>query len=369
MSVQKGRILIVDDEQGIRELLISEFKRLGYEVFNAVNGEDAISKLHAEKVDVIITDMKMPKVDGLDILKFAKENTPETEVILITGYATLENALEAMRSGAYDFIQKPFNIDELSALVEKAMEKTELKLLVALYESTNAIFSSLRLEDLFPIMTSLIKKVTFSYDALIFLLDNNNQLYPASSSLSRYDSRGKEIDSMVSRIYENEAKRNEPTFFNTENPPKELEGIFDPESEIKSVLAYPIILNNNLMGYLVLTKTASMSYFVRSDLKNVSVFVSQIAQSITNTKLYENLEVKIAELEQALQDLDNAEKKVKTLESFPNAHKMEGTAAFISEKAEYIASMKDIPQSAVNAAKEIKDKASQCLQDITEAKK
>lgn len=369
MSVQKGRILIVDDEQGIRELLISEFKRLGYEVFHAVNGEDAISKIQVEKVDIIITDMKMPKVDGLDLLKFAKENSPETEVILITGYATVENALEAMRSGAYDFIQKPFNIDELSALVEKAMEKTELRLLVALYESTNAIFSSLKLEELFPIMTSLIKKVTYSHDASIFLLDNSGQLYPASSSLSIYDEQKREIGLMVAKIYENEVKRGEPVFFETAKPPSGLEGIFESDTDIKSVLAYPIVLSNKMMGYLVLIKTSLMSSFVRSDLKNVSVFVSQIAQSITNTKLYERLEVKIAELEQALEDLDNAEKKMRTLTKLPEACKLEDTAAFISEKADYIASMKNIPQSVITAINEIKNKANQCVQETSEEKK
>ena len=369
MTVQKGRILIVDDEQGIRELLISEFRRLGYEVFHAVNGEDAISKIQIEKVDIIITDMKMPKVDGLDLLKFTKENSPETEVILITGYATVENALEAMRGGAYDFIQKPFNIDELSALVEKAMEKTELKLLVALYESTNAIFSSLKLEELFPIMTSLIKKVTHSYDASIFLLDNSNQLYPASSSLSRYDAQRREIDLMISKIYEDEIKRSEPSFFDTANPPAVLEGIFEPETDIKSVLAYPIILNNKMIGYLVLVKTSSMPSFVRADLKNVSVFVSQIAQSITNTKLYEKLEVKIDELEQALEDLDDAKKKMQTLVKLPAACKLEDTAAFISEKADYIATMKNVPQSVITVINEIKNKANQCLQDSSEENK
>ncbi len=361
MSVQKGRILIVDDEQGIRELLRSEFSKVGFEVFSAVNGEDAISKLQSEKVDVIVTDMKMPKVDGLDLLKFVKEHTPETEVIIITGYATVENALDAMRNGAYDFIQKPFNIDELAALVEKAMEKSELKLLVALYESSNAIFSSLKLEELFPVMTSLIKKVTYSHDASIFLMDNKNQIYLASSSFSRYDGQKRELELLAAKIYEDEKKRKEPLFFDTTHIPSGLEGILDPETEIKSVLAYPITLNNKMMGYLFLTKMSGMSSFVRADLKNVSVFVAQIAQSITNTKLYEKLEVKIAELEQALHDLEDAKKKMQKLTKLPENCKLEDTAAFISEKAAYIVSMKEVPKSVITVINEIKNKADQCL--------
>lgn len=308
--MKKGRILIVDDEQGIRELLVSEFSKLGYEVFSAVDGEDAMNQLKTQKTDVIVTDMKMPKVDGLDLLKYAKEHSPETEVIFITGYATVENALEAMRNGAYDFVQKPFNIDELVNLVDKAIEKTELKMLVALYESTNAIFSSLKLEELLPVMVSLIKKVTHSHDSSIFLLDNKQQVYLASSSsLSRYEDQKKELEKLVSCIYNDSERKKEPLFFDVSKPLNGFENIFNPDTDIKSVLIYPIILKDDIMGYLLLTKNLEMSSFVRSDLKNVSVFVSQIAQSIYNTRLYEKLEVQIAELEDMKKALENCKEK------------------------------------------------------------
>ena len=359
--MQKGRILIVDDEQGIRELLINEFVKLGYEVFSVINGEEAINKLQTEKADIVITDMNMPKVDGLELLKFIKEKAPETEVIIITGYATVENALDAMRNGAYDFVQKPFNIDELTALVEKALEKTELKMLLALYESSNAVFSSLKLEDLFPIMTSLVKKVTFSQDASIFLIDNNNHIYLASSTYSRYAPQKKEIEALALKLFSE--NKNEPLFFDINNTPSSLSGIFEPDSEIKSAMAFPIMLNGKMMGYLFLTKTAPSSSFVRADLKNVGVFVAQIAQSIANTKLYEKLEVKIAELEQTSKDLDH----MRGIVQMPSA-KMNDTALFISEKADYIVSMKDVPQTVVSVITEIKDRALQCLKDIRDIK-
>jgi DNA-binding NtrC family response regulator len=128
MSSNRGKILIVDDEDVIRELLVSKFSKLGYETVSAVNGEDALAKLNTEEVQVVITDMKMPKLGGLDVLKAVKEKSPKSEVIIITGHATVEDALNAMKGGAYDFIQKPFNIDELTALVEKAIEKINLEL-------------------------------------------------------------------------------------------------------------------------------------------------------------------------------------------------------------------------------------------------
>ncbi|MDR1941757.1 MAG: response regulator [Endomicrobium sp.] len=356
MVAQNGRILIVDDEQGIRELLVSEFLKFGYEVCSVINGEEAISKLQSEKFDVVITDMKMPEIDGIDVLKYVKENSLNCEVIIITGYATVETALEAMRCGAYDFIQKPFNIDELAALVEKALEKSELKVLAALYESANAVFSKLRLEELFPVMISLIKKITYSNEASLFLLDNNNQLYLASSSPSRYGSQKKELENLAARIYESDEKRNEPLFFDSSNVPHWISGAIPAESEIKSFMFCPVTLNNKAMGCLFLTKLSDSKSYVKSDLKNASIFVLQMAQAVENAKLYEKLEIKISELEESKKEVIS--KTIKNAE-------LCNTAAFIVEKAK-CAENADIPQYVADIIKEIKDKAGECIEDRCE---
>jgi YesN/AraC family two-component response regulator len=312
MLTNKGKILIVDDEDGIRELLVSEFSKLGYKTISAGNGEDALVKLSTEKVQVVITDMKMPKLGGIDVLKAVKAKSPESEIIIITGHATIENALSAMRNGAYDFVQKPFNIDELVALVEKAMEKNDLKIMVALYESSNAIFSSLDLEELFPIMISLLKDITNSNDVSFFLLDKET-MYLASSSIPMFDSQRRELEDFVAAIYSDSTKYLKAVFFDTQKPPVEFEKIPLSKTEMKSILLYPIVLRNKMLGYLLLTKLAHQTSFVESDIKNVSVFVAQIAQAINNTKLYEKLKIKISELEKTLVDLESARKEIQTL--------------------------------------------------------
>jgi FixJ family two-component response regulator len=312
MLTNKGKILVVDDEDGIRELLVSEFSKLGYKTISAVNGEDALFKLSTEKVQVVITDMKMPKLGGIDLLKMVKSKSPESETIIITGHATVEDALSAMKNGAYDFVQKPFNIDELVALVEKAMEKNELRIMVALYESSNAIFSSLNLEELFPIMISLLKDITNSNDVSVFLLDSD-VMYLASSSIPMFDPQRRDLEDFVSEIYTDSTRYLKPIFFDTERPPMEFEKIYLSKVEIKSVLLYPIVLRSKMLGYLLLTKTVYQPSFVESDIKNVSIFVAQIAQAISNTKLYEKLKVKIDELEQTLVNLEKAKKEIQTL--------------------------------------------------------
>src|SRR4051812_40156660 len=121
MTSPKARILVIDDEHTIRELLRNELGRQCYAVDVAVDGEEGIAKVRQEKYDIVISDIKMPRMDGMQALSEIKKISPETEVIMITGYATVENAVQAMKSGAYDFIQKPFNLEELSVLIEKAL--------------------------------------------------------------------------------------------------------------------------------------------------------------------------------------------------------------------------------------------------------
>jgi two-component system response regulator PilR (NtrC family) len=117
-----ARILVVDDEPGIREFLQIMLEREGYEVSSAENGTDAISRFKKKKFDVVIADIKMPKVSGLEVLSSVKEISPETKVIMITAHASFESAVEAMNQGAYDYITKPFNVDEIKVTVSNALQ-------------------------------------------------------------------------------------------------------------------------------------------------------------------------------------------------------------------------------------------------------
>ncbi len=117
-----ARILVVDDEPGIREFLQIMLEREGYEVSSAENGTEAISRFKKKKYDVVIADIKMPKVSGLEVLSSVKEMSPETNVILITAHASFESAVEAMNEGAYDYITKPFNVDEIKVTVSNALQ-------------------------------------------------------------------------------------------------------------------------------------------------------------------------------------------------------------------------------------------------------
>lgn len=120
-----GKILVVDDKENMRKVLESAFVARGLDVDAATGGEEAVRKLSSRGYDVVVTDLKMPRVDGMGVLKEAKRTCPETEVIVVTAYGTIESAVEAMRLGAFDFVTKPFKLAEIEIKVDRILRSKE----------------------------------------------------------------------------------------------------------------------------------------------------------------------------------------------------------------------------------------------------
>ncbi|HMK61905.1 MAG TPA: sigma-54 dependent transcriptional regulator [Dissulfurispiraceae bacterium] len=122
-----AKLLIVDDERVALRNLDHVMKKEGYDVTSTQSGSNALALLDEHQFDVVLTDLRMEKVDGMQILKKCRDLYPETEVIMITGYATLESAVEAMKGGAFYYIAKPYKLDEARKVVREAVEKVMLK--------------------------------------------------------------------------------------------------------------------------------------------------------------------------------------------------------------------------------------------------
>ncbi len=127
MSNDIGKILVVDDEEIALHNLKHILKKEGYEVTASQSGQHALRLLEEQHFDLILTDLKMEKVDGMQILRRARTVSPDAEVIMITGYATVDTAIEAMKAGAYHYIAKPYKLDEVRKVVREALEKIRLK--------------------------------------------------------------------------------------------------------------------------------------------------------------------------------------------------------------------------------------------------
>jgi DNA-binding NtrC family response regulator len=118
-----GKILVVDDKENMRKVLESALAAKGLDVDTASGGEEAVRRLSSSGYDVVVTDLKMPRVDGMDVLKEAKRSCPDAAVIMITAYGTIESAVEAMRLGAFDFVAKPFKLAEIETKVDKILRR------------------------------------------------------------------------------------------------------------------------------------------------------------------------------------------------------------------------------------------------------
>jgi len=121
-----AKILVVDDQRNMRTTLSLMLRGAGHDVVEAVDGDEACRRVDDDAYDLVLTDLRMVGKDGLDVLRHVKETTPLTEVLVMTAYGTIESAVEAMRTGAYDYIQKPFAEEELLVKIERAIEKRKL---------------------------------------------------------------------------------------------------------------------------------------------------------------------------------------------------------------------------------------------------
>jgi len=166
------KILIIDDEKSILDLLNVVFKKEGYSVLTSLSAVKALELIDKEDLDLVLTDIKLPQLSGMEILKYVKENKPDVPVVMITAYGTIKQAVSAFKQGAIDYVVKPFDMDELKIVVAQGLEKRRLKQENTLlkqefkqkYNFTNMIGKSKVMQEVY----NLIEKVSAS-DATILI--------------------------------------------------------------------------------------------------------------------------------------------------------------------------------------------------------
>src|SRR5213076_160817 len=163
-----GRILIADDHDALRRGLARGLAEAGHEVEEASNGNAAIERLHEGHFDVVLSDLKMGGSDGLDVLRTTKTLHPSTAVILMTAFGSVHTAVEAMKAGAFDYVQKPFEIEEMEVKIAKALEIRQMQHQIDylrhvqgdIYEFDRIIGASGPLEEVLSVVRKVAKANT-----------------------------------------------------------------------------------------------------------------------------------------------------------------------------------------------------------------
>lgn len=190
-------ILFVDDDHQILEIVTAYLNRFGFSVDTVDSGTEAMNRINEKEYAVVFTDLIMPEISGLDLLKTIKKTSPSTEVIIITGYGTIESAIEALKLGGYDYLQKPINFERLKILIERIIEKRNLQL--------ENILIRQRLKD------------RFSYDQLVGKSQKMQQIYEVIDRISTgsptvlvqgESGTGKELVANV--IHQNSVRKDKP---------------------------------------------------------------------------------------------------------------------------------------------------------------
>ncbi len=156
---QDVRILVVDDDKDLADGLVEHLSNLGYSAAAAYSGREGLSRFENGDFQLVITDLKMPDMDGMELLEAVKARDKQAVVVVITGYGTIESAVKAIRNGAYDFITKPIKMEELEVIIERALDRYALSKQLGVFKGlTLALIISVPLWFILGIILAVLWK-------------------------------------------------------------------------------------------------------------------------------------------------------------------------------------------------------------------
>ncbi len=292
---ERPRVLVVDDEKFIRDILADFLGMEGYVVRTAEDGSHAVEELRKAQFDMIISDLKMPRMGGLELLKEVEKTHPDALTVIMTGFGTVETAIDAMKRGAYDYILKPFKVEEIVHIVQRGLEKQRLaaenlrlREALSLYKVSEAITASLSLDEVMAtVQDSGLHEVRADIVS-IWLDDGEGSFF--ERSLDRGVGIGEEFD--VGRIDAAEVSlrliRGELVVEHGAQAAKLFEK--QPEKPIASMACVPLKMRERLLGWIVVLSLTAGKRFDEGQRKLLSIIASRAAAAIENARLYEDLQ-------------------------------------------------------------------------------
>ncbi len=290
MVMSRGRILVVDDDQFYQEFCSTVLSDAGYMVRTTFTGEEALELLKGDGFEVMLADMVMPGMDGMDLLERAKQTQPDLDVIIMTGYASVETAVKTLKSGASDYLTKPLNPEELKITVKRTLElrhlfdeNSELKNLLTLYETCQRLNSCMEIERLYGL----------SLDAIMQGLRGDAGM--ASFRISQDDDfelnsyRGMEEDearSLLDYLLHNDLAQMPEHVINLD-----LNGTAGENTplhflRIRSAIILPFPILGKLEGMIMIFKKDPKDSFDLMDMGSARFIAEQVSLSLENALRY-----------------------------------------------------------------------------------
>lgn len=331
---ERPRVLVVDDEKFIRDILADFLGMEGYVVRTAEDGSRAVEELRKAQFDMIISDLKMPRMGGLELLREVEKTHPDALTVIMTGFGTVETAIDAMKRGAYDYILKPFKVEEIVHIVQRGLEKQRLaaenlrlREALSLYKVSEAITASLSLEEVMAtVLDSGLHEVRA--DVVSIWLDDGEGGY-FERSLNRGSSVSEDID--VGRIDASEVSqrlvRGEQVVEHGARAAKLFEK--RPEKTIASMACVPLKMRERLLGWIAILSLTAGKRFDEGQRKLLSIIASRAAAAIENARLYEDLQATFQ------QTIESLARTIDKMDRYTSGHS-ERVAVFASALARWL---------------------------------
>ena len=304
----KERVLVVDDEKTILELARRFLTAEGFIVETASQGMQAIKSLEEAHFDILLTDIRMPGMSGLELMKVARSLRPEIIMVVITGHGTITTAIESLKVGAMGFVLKPFTRQEIMSAVQNALEKYRLqqenirmKSLMPLFQVSQILMMETDLNQLLNLIIGLVKKEVKVDRVSLMLLDERTQKLEVKAAAGCDLPDKTESDKAFGKeIAEMAVIKKEPILIEkgVEQSPELKELV--AAAKITSGLSFPILIRKKVIGVLNLSKLNPGNPFGESDLGLVSIICGQAAVAIENARLYRDIKVSYLRTLQAL---------------------------------------------------------------------
>jgi signal transduction histidine kinase/ActR/RegA family two-component response regulator len=303
-------LLVVDDEPQLRTFLKDALGERGFSVEVAADGEGAVDKVRTKSFDVAICDLKLPGIDGVETISRIRKINPDIQFIILTAHGTLESAIEGLRMGAFDFLQKPVVLKDLLFSVGRALDRRDLLERSALFDLSRAIFSTLDPDELYGRLVQSAKEILRADDASLMLLSESRELYIARSTSSEVDNLTAVRLALGERVAGRVAQQADPVVINDDIAG---DGRFDGVTSlrpIRAAIVCPLTMRGELIGVLSASRLTQEMPYTERDRQNATIVSSLVALALGNARLHKELQVRLQQISDTQEEVIQNEKMV-----------------------------------------------------------